>query len=71
MQVSTIAEQLFFTAFRVDTIAANGGQGSGTDFLFMYEAGDNACPFVVTKKHVVDDMKTGANKFQGMLVSEY
>ena len=71
MRVSTIAEQLFFTTFRIDTIAANGGQGSGTDFLFMHEAGDHACPFVVTKKHVVDGMKTGAIKFQGMLVSEH
>jgi hypothetical protein len=71
MQVSTIAKQLFFTTFRIDIIAANGGQGSGTDFLFMYKSGDHECPFVVTKKHGVDGMKPDAIKFQGMPVSEH
>jgi hypothetical protein len=32
MQVKTIAEQLFFTTVRIDTITVDGGHGSGTGF---------------------------------------
>ncbi|MBP9147434.1 MAG: trypsin-like peptidase domain-containing protein [Rhodoferax sp.] len=63
MQVSTIAEQLFFTTIRIDTIAANGGQGSGTGFLFLHKVGEQGFPFVVTNKHVVNGMKSGALTF--------
>lgn len=63
MQVQSIAEQLFFTTVRIDTVAANGGQGSGTGFLFMHKVGEKSYPFVVTNKHVVNGMKAGAMTF--------
>ena len=63
MQVQTIAEQLFFTTVRVDTVATNGGAGSGTAFLFLHKVGDQSYPFVVTNKHVVMGMREGALSF--------
>ena len=63
MQVQSIAEQLFFTTVRIDTVAANGGQGSGTGFLFMHKVGDQLYPFVVTNKHVVMGMREGSLTF--------
>lgn len=63
MQVKTIAEQLFFTTVRIDTIAANGGQGSGTGFFFNHKIGDHQYLFVVTNKHVVVGMREGRFSF--------
>lgn len=63
MQVDSIAEQLFFTTVRVDTIAQNGGAGSGTAFFFSYKKGATNYPFVVTNKHVVMGMREGALSF--------
>lgn len=63
MQVKTIAEQLFFTTVRIDTIATNGGQGSGTGFFFSHKIGGQDYPFVVTNKHVVMGMREGALSF--------
>jgi len=63
MQVDSIAEQLFFTTVRIDTIAQNGGTGSGTGFFFSYKRGETNYPFVVTNKHVVMGMREGALSF--------
>lgn len=63
MEIDSIAEQLFFTTVRVDTIAKNGGAGSGTAFFFSYKRGETSYPFVVTNKHVVMDMHEGALSF--------
>lgn len=63
MQVDSIAEQLFFTTVRVDTIAQNGGAGSGTAFFFSYKRGATTYPFVVTNKHVVMGVREGALSF--------
>ena len=63
MQVKSIAEQLFFTTVRIDTVAAHGGQGSGTGFFFSHKIGEQSFPFVVTNKHVVMGMREGALSF--------
>lgn len=63
MQVDSIAEQLFFTTVRVDTISQNGMSGSGTAFFFSYKRGEINYPFVVTNKHVVIGMREGALSF--------
>lgn len=63
MQPKTIAEQLFFTTVRIDTVTANGAQGSGTGFFFSHKVGENTFPFVVTNKHVVAGMREGTLSF--------
>lgn len=64
MQVKTIAEQLFFTTVRIDTVTANGGQGSGTGFIFRHNlGGDKHALFIVTNKHVVMGMREGRFSF--------
>ncbi len=63
MQPKTIAEQLFFTTVRIDTITANGAQGSGTGFFFSHKVGEETFPFLVTNKHVVAGMREGALSF--------
>ncbi len=59
MQITSITEQLFFTTVRIDTVGANGSQGSGTGFLFAHAIGGQTYPFVVTNKHVVRGMTAG------------
>lgn len=63
MQVDSIAEQLFFTTLRIDTINAAGGRGSGTGFFFATKRGDASYPFIVTNKHVVSGMSAGSLTF--------
>lgn len=63
MQVKTIAEQLFFTTVRIDTIAANGTHGFGTGFIFSHKVGNWIHPFVVTNKHVVTGTGEGTLSF--------
>lgn len=63
MQVRTIAEQLFFSTVRIDTVSMDGTLGSGTGFVFVYEVANLKYPFIVTNKHVVMGMKQGALTF--------
>jgi hypothetical protein len=63
MQIQTIAEQLFFTTVRIDTITLNGEQGSGTGFFLMHKMSGQDCLFVVTNKHVVIGMREGRFSF--------
>jgi hypothetical protein len=63
MRVESIAEQLFFTTARIDTVAANGAPCSGTGFFFAHKIGEQTYPFVVTNKHVVTGMRAGTLTF--------
>lgn len=58
MEVSSIAEQLYFTSVRVETVNASGDRGIGTSFIFSYKLEEKGYPFLVTNKHIV----TGAQK---------
>ena len=60
MEVTSAAEQLFFTTIRIDTITSSGQGGSGTGFFFSYKKGEDIYLFIVTNKHVVD----GASEVQ-------
>jgi Trypsin-like peptidase domain len=59
MQVESIAEQLFFTTLRIDTVDQKGDPGCGTGFFFTFKKGEIDIPFVVTNKHVVHNMQGG------------
>lgn len=63
MQPKTIAEQLFFTTVRIDTVAADGTHGSGTGFFFSHKVGEGEFRCVVTNKHVVMGMREGVLSF--------
>ncbi|GAM10194.1 hypothetical protein OR1_02482 [Geobacter sp. OR-1] len=64
MKVESLAENLFFTTVRIDTISLDGSAGSGTGFLFIYKLQDDKhAPFIVTNKHVVHGMKSGSLTF--------
>jgi hypothetical protein len=64
MQVESVAENLFFTTVRIDTVAIDGSQGSGTGFLYAHKISENQhAMFVVTNKHVVNGMRSGSLTF--------
>lgn len=63
MKVKSLAEQLFFTTVRIDTVSQSGVAYSGTAFLFAHRTGEQVFRFVVSNKHVVMDMKEGALTF--------
>ena len=65
MQVKTIAEQLFFTTVRIDTVTTTGQPGAGTGFFFLHTrpGEDQGFPFIVTNKHVVTGMREGSLTF--------
>ena len=63
MQVNSIAEQLFFTTVRIDTVNLEGGECSGTGFIFGHNIGEVSYLFIVTNKHVVKEMRQGSFSF--------
>lgn len=65
MQVNSVAEQLFFTTARIDTVTTDGRAGSGTAFFFSHKhmGSNQTFPFIVTNKHVVEGMRDGALTF--------
>ncbi len=68
MEVTSLAENLFFTTVRIDTIDRDGVAGSGTGFLFTHKHQDKEYPFVVTNKHVVaESIKGGITFIRGAM----
>lgn len=63
VEVTSLAENLYFTTVRIDTVDQNGATGSGTGFLFNHKHGDQEWPFIVTNKHVVSDSVKGGVTF--------
>ncbi|MDN5511535.1 trypsin-like peptidase domain-containing protein [Acinetobacter sp.] len=63
MQVSTMAEQLFYLTLKINTSNANGEIGSGTGFIFSYKSTVNPEShylFLVTNKHVIENTVLGS-----------
>jgi hypothetical protein len=63
MEVKTIAEQLFFTTVRIDTVATNNEEGSGTGFFLSHKINEVDYLFVATNKHVVMGVREGKFSF--------
>lgn len=64
MKTESIAENLFFTTVRIDTMTHDGHSGSGTGFLYTHRVSDTQfASFIVTNKHVVQGMRSGSLTF--------
>ncbi|WP_122422731.1 S1 family peptidase [Pseudomonas viridiflava] len=63
MQVNTLAEQLFFTTVRIDTVSVDAQQGSGTGFFVRHNTPEGELLVIVTNKHVVHETNTGHLSF--------
>ena len=63
MEVSSIAEQLYFTSVRVETEDASDNKGIATSFIFGYKSGNKQYPFLVTNKHVISGAEKGRLTF--------
>ncbi len=63
MDVTSPAEQLFFTTVRIDTEDNDGNNGSGTGFVLQHKINEKVYPFIVSNKHVVKNMKKGSVTF--------
>ncbi len=64
MQVDSLAENLFFTTVRIDTLTHSGASGSGTGFLYAHRIDEERhALFVVTNKHVVSGGQCGSLTF--------
>ncbi|HEY3287032.1 MAG TPA: serine protease [Gemmatimonadaceae bacterium] len=60
IDLSRSQEQMLFTTVRIEGTLANGGTTTGTGFIFERRIGDDRIPFIVTNRHVVGDVKSGA-----------
>jgi len=63
MEVSSIAEQLYFTTVRVETVDTSNAKGIGTSFIFDYELEKKHYLFLVTNKHVISGAKNASLTF--------
>jgi len=63
MEVKSVAEKLFFTTVRIDTINVSGNKGSGTGFICEHRYKDKRYPFIITNKHVVKNAVKGGISF--------
>jgi hypothetical protein len=60
MSVESLAEKLFFTTVRIDTLDSKGQASVGTAFSFAYSVTPTrTVPFLVTARHVVEDVAKG------------
>ena len=61
--VDTPAKRLLFHTVRVETTLADGGSGTGTAFVIEHVHARGRTRFVVTNRHLVDDVTQGALVF--------
>lgn len=62
MEVTTIAQKLFYNTVKISTVGPNGS-GSGTGFFFQLIRADGVVPFIVTNKHVIENTTSGTLTF--------
>lgn len=61
--VDTPAKRLLFHTVRVETEMADGGSGTGTAFVVSHVHARGRTAFVVTNRHLVDDVVRGSLVF--------
>ncbi|MBS3936066.1 MAG: trypsin-like peptidase domain-containing protein [Sulfuritalea sp.] len=60
MEINSIAKRLLFSTVRVDTVLEDGSQGTGTAFVFDCMHNGKPHSFVVTNRHLAENVRTGA-----------
>lgn len=63
MQIDTLAKRLLFNTVRVDTVLEDGSQGSGTAFVLSHQGPHGLRRFIVTNRHLVEDVQSGSLVF--------
>lgn len=63
MRIDTLAKRLLFNTVRVDTLLEDGTQGSGTGFVVAHQGPHGLRRFIVTNRHVVEDVRSGGLVF--------
>ncbi|MBT9567984.1 MAG: trypsin-like peptidase domain-containing protein [Thiobacillus sp.] len=63
MEINSITKKLLFNTVRVDTVLEDGSEGSGTAFVFSHTTSSGTHTFVVTNRHLVEDVRSGGLVF--------
>lgn len=63
MEINSITKKLLFNTIRVDTVLEDGSEGSGTAFVFSHTTSSGTHTFVVTNRHLVEDVRSGGLVF--------
>ena len=63
MEINSITKKLLFNTIRVDTVLEDGSEGSGTAFVVSHTTSKGAHTFVVTNRHLVEDVRSGGLVF--------
>ncbi|HEY9097668.1 MAG TPA: serine protease [Thiobacillus sp.] len=63
MEINSITKKLLFNTIRVDTVLEDGSEGSGTAFVFSHGSGSGTHTFVVTNRHLVENVRSGGLVF--------
>lgn len=63
MEVNSLAKKLLFNTVRVDTELEDGSEGSGTAFVIEHSHAGGSTTFIVTNRHVVENVRRGGLVF--------
>ena len=63
MEINSITKKLLFNTIRVDTVLEDGSEGSGTAFVMSHAHARGTYTFIVTNRHLVEDVRRGGLVF--------
>lgn len=63
MEINSITKKLLFNTIRVDTVLEDGSEGSGTAFVFSHGNARGTHTFIVTNRHLVENVRRGGLVF--------
>ncbi|MFO8005348.1 hypothetical protein [Thioalkalivibrio sp.] len=63
MDVNSLSKKLLFNTVRVDTVLEDGSEGSGTAFIVSHTHRRGNFSFIVTNRHLVEDVRSGGLVF--------
>lgn len=63
MEINSITKKLLFNTVRVDTVMEDGSEASGTAFVINHTHSRGTTTFIVTNRHLVEDVRQGGLVF--------